>query len=62
MSDRDLTKAEIDHINPNTLGSATESGELERPRLRRKIDCAGNPEIADRRLTGRGSDSTRDHQ
>jgi len=63
MSDHDLiTNPGIDHIDPRQMQEATESGELERPRLRRKIDCAGNPEIADRRHDARGSNGTRDHE
>jgi hypothetical protein len=62
MSEQDLIKAEIEHIDPSKSGNVTESGELERPQLRRKIDCAGNPEITDRRFAGRGSDRTRDHR
>ena len=64
MSDQELiTNPGIDHIDPRKMSDATESGELERPRLRRKIDCAGNPEIADRCHVSRGGGSgSRGHQ
>lgn len=61
MNDQDLiTNPGIEHIDPQKLQDSTESGELERPRLRRKIDCAGNPEITDRHHTARGSGGRRD--
>jgi hypothetical protein len=36
--------------NPDSAKSApvTESGEIERPVRRRRIDCGGNPEVTDR--------------
>lgn len=43
-------EAELGNLDPSRESDTTESGELERPRSRkRKIDCGGNPEIADRR-------------
>ena len=62
MSERELIQGKIDHIDPKKAESVTESGELERPRVRRKIDCAGNPEVADRRFAGRGTDRARDNR
>jgi hypothetical protein len=60
MSERErIADAQIEHIDPSEAQDATESGEPERPRPRRKIDCAGNPEIADRRHAARGSSSSR---
>jgi len=60
MSKREwIADSQIEHIDPSKAQNATESGELERPRLRRKIDCAGNPEIADRCHTVRGSGDRR---
>ena len=60
MSEREwIAESQIEHIDPSKAQNATESGELERPRLRRKIDCAGNPEIADRRHAARGSSDSR---
>lgn len=47
--DREERSPAIEHLNPARAGAVTESGELERPRLTRKIDCAGDPENADRR-------------
>lgn len=44
----------IEHLDPGKGTAVTESGELERPRLARRIDCAGNPEIADRGQATRG--------
>jgi hypothetical protein len=63
MSEHELiTNPGIDPIDPCEMKDATESGELERPRLRRKIDCAGNPEITDRRQVARGSNGSRHHR
>lgn len=45
----------MEHLDPAQQSATTESGELDRPRLRRRIDCAGNPEIADRRRISRGA-------
>src|SRR4051812_27352341 len=50
------------HLDPRLVQTRTESGELERPRLfRRRIDCAGNAEVTDRRTSRgggrRGSDT-----
>jgi len=60
MSEREwVTESQIEHIDPSKAQNATESGELERPRPRRKIDCAGNPEIADRCHAVRGSGDRR---
>ncbi len=60
MSDRErIADSQIEHIDPDKAQDATESGELERPRPRRKIDCAGNPEIADRHHAARGSSESR---
>jgi hypothetical protein len=53
MSSNESSTPMIDELDPRKAGDVTESGELERPQLRRKIDCAGNPEIADRRFVGR---------
>ena len=60
----DTAQAEpmIDHPEPTPLiqspdvpTSTTESGELERPILRRKIDCGPNGETGlDRRILARG--------
>jgi hypothetical protein len=45
----------ITNLDPANAPAITESGELERPALRRRrIDCAGNPEITDRRVENRG--------
>lgn len=52
MSDK--KQPEIADLNPNHPTRITESGEIERPQLRRKIDCGGNPEVADRRMMSRG--------
>ena len=61
MSERELiTNPGLEHIDPSKMQDATESGELERPRLRRKIDCAGNPEITDRCHAARGRSTTHD--
>jgi hypothetical protein len=54
-----IADSQIEDIDPNKAQDATKSGELERPRPRRKIDCAGNPEIADRRHAARGSSDSR---
>jgi len=64
MSEQEgTTHPGIDQLDPRKMQAATESGELERPRLRQKIECHGNPEIADRRHLARGANSaTRDHQ
>jgi len=60
MSERErIADSQIDHVDPNKAEDATESDKLERPRSRRKIDCAGNPEIADRRHAARGSGESR---
>jgi hypothetical protein len=61
MSDHDeSTNPEIENLDPQKAQDVTESGELERPPLRRKIDCAGNPEVSDRRqLHSRGAPAGR---
>ena len=37
------------NLDPNVPTHVTESGEVERPQLVRRIECGGNPEAADRR-------------
>jgi hypothetical protein len=45
----------ITSLDPAKPSPVTESGELERPALRRRrIDCGGNPEITDRRAARNG--------
>ncbi len=45
---------QITNLDPAKARATTESGELERPKGRRKIDCVGNPEVTDRRIEHRG--------
>ena len=53
--DRNSPAYGMEHLDPGKVAEPTESGELERPRIRRRIDCAGNPEITDRGRVARGS-------
>lgn len=54
MSDHDpTTNRAIEKLDPKRSQATTESGELERSQLRRKIDCGDNPENVERRQTGR---------
>ena len=51
----------IENLDPARAKATTESGELERPIIRRRaIDCGGNPEITDRRVEHRGGRRDRD--
>jgi hypothetical protein len=61
MKDHDITSdPERLELDPTQIKDTTEPGELERPQLLRKIDCAENPEVNDRqrslrrRALGRG--------
>ena len=45
----------ITNLDPAKSMSITESGELERPARRRRIDCGGNPEVTDRNASRNGS-------
>jgi len=46
--------AKLANLDPRVPSTLTESGELERPSPRRRIDCDGNPEVSDRRRGSRG--------
>jgi len=48
------TQPELENLDPRVAQDTTESGELERPLLRRKIDCAGTPEVVSRGPSMRG--------
>jgi hypothetical protein len=49
------TEQEIVSLDPQRTEAVTESGELERPALRRRrIDCSATPEATDRRVEHRG--------
>jgi hypothetical protein len=42
------------NLDPAQVSAVTESGELERPVRRRRIDCGGNPEVTDRHAARNG--------
>jgi hypothetical protein len=55
----DNKEMKVASLNPASPTERTESGELERPVLRRhRIDCGGNPEIADRQDIRRGGQNS----
>jgi hypothetical protein len=55
MKSHDMKEPRVDIPNPCEPSPATESGELEGPPMRRRrIDCGGRPEIAERQLEHRG--------
>jgi hypothetical protein len=57
---RDEQHPTIQALDPAKPTDVTESGELERPAMRRRrIDCGGNPEVSDRRGS-RGNGGRRD--
>jgi hypothetical protein len=48
-----LARLGIEDLDPTRMQDMTESGELERPVVPRKIDCAGKSEVANRRQAHR---------
>jgi len=52
---KDEQNSSIPALDAAKSADTTESGELERPVLRRRrIDCGGNPEVSDRRGSRNG--------
>jgi len=49
----------LDHREMQETPDITESGKLERPQLRRNIDCGANPEIVEQRKVQRRGRSNR---
>jgi len=49
-----LRPPDMEQSDSSTPSQTADSAQFERPRPRRRIDCGGNPEIADRPRMPRG--------
>jgi hypothetical protein len=63
MSEHENSKRPvIENLDPRKMQDTTESGELERPQVRRKIDCGANSEVDQRKAQRRGAPATKNRQ